>query len=65
MGKSSSTAAVAAATGRSWEDWVELLDREGARELKHTAIARLTLQHMPESGSSGSGVRSWGSPVMR
>ena len=49
MVKSSSTAAVAAATGRSWEDWVELLDREGARELKHTAIARLTLQHMPES----------------
>ncbi|MGN0099852.1 MAG: hypothetical protein ACI39C_02830 [Dietzia sp.] len=48
MVKSSSTAAVAAATGRPWGEWVELLDREGARELKHTAIARLTLHHMPE-----------------
>lgn len=49
MVKSSNTAAIASATGRPWEEWIALLDREGARELKHTAIARLTLQHMPES----------------
>ncbi|MDV8001459.1 hypothetical protein [Rhodococcus sp. IEGM 1408] len=47
MTKPSNTAAIASATGRPWDEWAELLDQAGARELGHTAIARLTLEHMP------------------
>lgn len=49
MVKSSNTAAIASATGRAWEDWVELLEAAGAREMNHTAIAKLALEHMPDS----------------
>lgn len=28
-------------TGRTWEQWTQLLDREGAGEMKHSEIARL------------------------
>ena len=49
MVKSSNTASIASATGRPWDEWVEVLERAGARELGHTAIARLTLAHMPDS----------------
>ena len=47
MVRPSKTAAIANATGRPWNDWVELLEKAGAREMNHTAIARLTLEHMP------------------
>lgn len=43
----SNTAGIARATGRPWDEWVSLLESAGARDLNHTAIARLTLQHMP------------------
>ena len=49
MVKSSNTSAVAAATGRSWEDWVTLLDNGNAREMNHTQIAALALELMPET----------------
>ena len=49
MVKSSNTAGIAAATGRAWDEWVELLDAAGAREMTHSAIAVLALKHMPES----------------
>ncbi|MDX2358898.1 hypothetical protein [Dietzia sp. PP-33] len=49
MTKPSNTSAITAATGRSWDDWVELLEQAGARELPHSAIARKTLELMPES----------------
>lgn len=45
----SSTAGIATATGRAWEDWVDRLDAAGARELPHSGIARLTLEMMPDS----------------
>ncbi|SJM61770.1 hypothetical protein [Gulosibacter sp. 10] len=47
MVKPTSTAAIASATGRPWEEWVALLDEAGARGAKHTAIARLALERMP------------------
>ena len=31
---------VRAATGRGWDDWFRRLDRAGAREMEHSAIAR-------------------------
>lgn len=49
MVKPSNTSAIATATGRPWEEWVTLLEHSGARELNHTAIARLALDLMPES----------------
>lgn len=49
MVKPSNTAGIASATGRPWEAWVDLLDVAGAREMNHTQIARLTLEHMPDS----------------
>jgi len=43
--------AVKAATGRSWAEWLTLLDRDGAREMTHARIAgRLSEKY---------GVRSW------
>jgi hypothetical protein len=36
-----STAAVKKATGRTWAQWLALLDRAGARKLPHREIARL------------------------
>lgn len=36
-----SDATIAAKTGHSWAEWVELLDRAGAPELGHTKTARL------------------------
>ena len=48
MVRPSNTAGIATATGRSWVEWVELLDAAGARELNHTQIARTTLELMPE-----------------
>lgn len=47
MVKPSNTAGIANATGRPWDDWVEILDAAEARDLNHTAIAALTLKHMP------------------
>lgn len=49
MVKPSNTAGIAAATGRTWDDWVEVLEAAGAREMPHSAIAVLALKHMPES----------------
>ena len=49
MVKSSNTSAVASATGRSWEEWVTLLDKGNARQMNHTQIAALALELMPES----------------
>lgn len=46
MVKPSNTAGIATATGRPWDEWVELLEAGGAREMNHTAIAHLTLGHM-------------------
>lgn len=45
----SNTVGITNATGRPWDEWVTLLDAAGARDLNHTAIAKLTLEHMPES----------------
>jgi hypothetical protein len=36
-----SSAAVAKATGRTWTEWLALLDRAGARKLPHRDIVRL------------------------
>ncbi len=36
-----SDAAIAAKTGRGWDEWVAALDRAGARKLSHTEIAEL------------------------
>lgn len=36
-----SDAAVLKATGRGWEEWIRLLNTEGAAKLNHTEIARL------------------------
>lgn len=47
MVSASNTSSIATSTGRSWEDWVSLLDARSARLLDHTAIARLALELMP------------------
>ena len=47
MVKQKNTTAIVAATGRSWEDWVQLFDDAGARQMNHSAIATLALQLMP------------------
>lgn len=49
MVKPSNTAAIASATGRQWDEWVDLLEAAGAREMTHSAIARVALEQMPES----------------
>lgn len=49
MVKPSNTAGIASATGRSWDEWVDMLDAAGAREMAHSAIAVLALEQMPES----------------
>ncbi|MBK0418011.1 hypothetical protein JD276_03045 [Leucobacter sp. CSA1] len=49
MVNASNTSAISTGTGRAWEEWVELLERSGARDLTHTDIARLALELMPES----------------
>jgi hypothetical protein len=36
-----SDAAVAEKTGRTWQEWVRVLDRAGAAKLEHAAIARI------------------------
>jgi uncharacterized protein YndB with AHSA1/START domain len=36
-----STDAVKKATGKSWDEWVTLLDKEGAKTMSHKEIARL------------------------
>ncbi len=36
---------MAAKTGRSWQEWVDLLDREGAASMTHGDIARLAQRH--------------------
>ena len=36
-----SSKAVAAATGRDWDEWVEFLDRHGAQQLNHKDIVAL------------------------
>lgn len=49
MVKSSNTSAVAAATGRSWNDWIARLNKSDARRMNHTQIAALALELMPET----------------
>lgn len=49
MVKPSNTTGIANGTGRPWDEWVELLESAGAREMNHTEIARLVLANMPES----------------
>jgi uncharacterized protein YndB with AHSA1/START domain len=36
-----SSAAVAAKTGKGWDEWLSILDAAGAREMSHPEIARL------------------------
>lgn len=40
--KGSNIPAIERATGRSWADWVALIDAAGGRELPHPDIARVT-----------------------
>lgn len=49
MVRMQNTAAIAAATGRDWDDWVAALDAAGAGERTHAAIAELAISLMPES----------------
>ena len=51
-----SDASVIAATGRGWQAWFHALDRAGARELDHRAIARRL--------ATGHGLTSWWSQAI-
>src|SRR5699024_7008474 len=55
MVQPANTRAISTATGREWLEWVELLDRAGARSLGHTAIAALALELVPEAA----GQKEW------
>lgn len=55
MVKAHSTAGIEKTSGRSWEDWVALLDAAGAEKLKHSEIATLSYENMPEHVSN----RGW------
>lgn len=48
MIRGQNTEAIAAATGRSWEDWRAVLDEAGAVDRPHAAIAELAVSLMPE-----------------
>lgn len=37
-------------TGKTWEEWIELLDKHAAMELTHTEIAHLVYKHIVASG---------------
>lgn len=49
MVTSQNTAAIARATGRPWDAWLEELDGAGAREMDHPQITGLAIARMPES----------------
>lgn len=49
MVKPFNTSPIASATGRPWDEWVDLIEQAGAREMNHTAIARVALEQMPGS----------------
>lgn len=55
MVKAHSTAGIEETSGRSWENWVALLDEAGAEKLKHSEIATLSYENMPEHVSN----RGW------
>lgn len=55
MVKAHSTAGIEKTSGRSWEGWVTLLDAAGAEKLKHSEIATLSYENMPEHVSN----RGW------
>lgn len=55
MVKAHSTAGIEKTSGRSWEDWVALLDEAGAEKLKHSEIATLSYANMPDHVSN----RGW------
>lgn len=42
------SSAVRAATGRGWEEWLELLDAAGAKELDHKGIVALLTREYPD-----------------
>lgn len=48
-GGSRNPATIARATGRSWADWLRLLDAHEAEALPHREIAKLALHRMPEA----------------
>ncbi|WP_201120323.1 hypothetical protein [Enteractinococcus helveticum] len=47
MVKPMNTSAIAAATNRPWQRWVQLLEDAGARHMNHSQIAVLALELMP------------------
>lgn len=49
MTSASSTQSIASSTGRSWEEWVSLLDARDTQLLNHKEIARVALELMPAS----------------
>ncbi|GHD06701.1 hypothetical protein [Zhihengliuella salsuginis] len=55
MVKPTNTAAIEKATGRSWDDWVALLDGEGARELPHPEIAGIAIRHLDAETGANNG----------
>ena len=55
MVKAHSTAGIEETSGIAWDDWVKLLDDAGAEKLKHSEIAALSYQNMPEQVTS----RGW------
>ena len=44
--KPGSIRGIETATNKQWNEWVELLDRAGARDLDHTAIAELVFKEL-------------------
>lgn len=55
MVKAHSTAGIEETSGIAWNDWVKLLDEAGAERLKHSEIATLSYENMPEHVSN----RGW------
>ena len=47
-------AALESGTGISWDAWVTFLDASNARDLDHTQMAKLALDHMLDAGDSTS-----------
>lgn len=48
MVKAHSTAGIEEASGIAWGDWVKLLDEAGAEKLKHSEIATVSYENMPD-----------------
>ncbi len=50
MTKPSNIESIEKATGKSWPEWLKLLDKAGARQMSHPEIVHVVYEHLVKSG---------------